>query len=147
MQHRNTASSLTLNATSYELKLLLRGFLLPSILAFFFIYVIISIVDVERNGIYNSIPSSIILAATAIVSLKLLFYTKLEKIEIRRLRFIFLALICWLMGELIYIYYQAFLGIADPYPSVAVLFYLSATGFLPVYLFQYSLYEEKYFKK
>ncbi|TVP41143.1 hypothetical protein NARC_40106 [Candidatus Nitrosocosmicus arcticus] len=49
-----------------------------------------------------------ILAAGAIVSLKLLFYTRLEKIEIRRFRFIFLALICWLIGELIYVYYQAF---------------------------------------
>ena len=135
MQHRNTASSLILNATSYELKLLVRGILLPSILVFFFIYVIISIVDVERNGNYNSIPSSIILAAGAIVSLKLLFYTKLEKIEIRRFRFIFLALICWLIGELMYVYYQAFLGIADPYPSIADLFYLSATGFLSVHLF------------
>jgi hypothetical protein len=70
-----------------------------------------------------------------IVSLKLLFHTKLEKIEIHRFRFIFVTLICWLIGELIYVYYQFFLGIAVPYPSIADIFYLSATVFLSFHLF------------
>lgn len=135
MQESSIARSKILNATSYELKLLLRGILLPACLISFFTYVIISLIDVDRNGFFNSIPSSVILLVGTIISLKLLFHTKLEKIEIHRFRFIFAALICWLIGELIYVYYQSFLGIALPYPSIADLFYLSATVFLSFHLF------------
>jgi hypothetical protein len=142
MRHRSSARSRILDAASYELKLLVRGILLPASLALFFIYVIISIVDVERSGFLNSVPSSIVLAAGTVVSFKLLFYTKLEKIEIHRFRFIFLSLICWLIGELIYVYHQAFLGIAVPYPSIADIFYLSATVFL-----SFHLYSILYLKK
>lgn len=142
MQNRSSARSTILNATSYELRLLLRGILLPASLVLFFIYIIISIVDVERSGFFNGVPSSIVLAMGTVVSLKLLFYTKLEKIEIRRFRFIFLSLICWLIGELIYVYHQAFLGIAVPYPSVADIFYLPANVFL-----SFHLYSILYLKK
>jgi hypothetical protein len=142
MQNRSSARWTILNATSYELRLLLRGILLPVFLALFFIYAIISIVDVERNGYFNSIPSSIVLGAGTVVSCKLLFYTKLEKIEVRRFKFIFLSLICWLIGELIYTFHQTFLGIAVPYPSVADVFYLSATVFL-----SFHLYSILFFKK
>jgi hypothetical protein len=124
-----------LNSTSYELKLLLRGILIPAFLISFFTYIIISIIDVERSGYYNSIPSSVILSLGTLIVLKLLFYTKLEKIEINRFRLIFLSLICWLIGELIYVYQQVFLGIAVPYPSIADIFYLSATVFLSFHLF------------
>ena len=135
MQDHSTARSRILNATSYELRLLLRGILLPASLIAFFAYIIISLIDVERTGIFNSIPSSIILIMGTIISLKLLFHTKLEKMEIRRFRFIFLSLICWLIGELIYVYHQTFLGIAVPYPSIADIFYLSATVFLSFHLY------------
>lgn len=135
MRERGTERSKILSATSYELKLLLRGILLPACLVSFFTYVIISLIDVERNGFFNSIPSAVILSGGTIISLKLLFHTKLEKIEIHRFRFIFAALICWLIGELIYVYYQSFLGIALPYPSIADIFYLSATVFLSFHLF------------
>jgi len=116
----------------------------------FFTYVIISIIDVERTGIYNSIPSSIILSIGTIVSLKLLFYTKLERIELRRFRLIFLTIICWTIGELIYVYHQAFLRIAVPYPSIADIFYLSATIFLSFHLYSIlhlrkSILKTKYF--
>lgn len=106
MQRRNTVKSTILNATSHELKLLLRGILFPASLAFFFIYVIISIIDIERTGFFNSIPSSIILAIGTVVSLKL------------------------------------FLAIAVPYPSIADIFYLSATVFL-----SFHLYNTLYIKK
>ena len=82
MQDRSTVRAKILNTTSYELKLLLRGILLPAFLMSFFTYIIISIIDVERSGLYNSIPSSVILSIGTLISLKLLFYTKLEKMEI-----------------------------------------------------------------
>jgi hypothetical protein len=135
MQDPGTIRSRILSATSYELKLLLLGFLVPASIISFFTYVIISLVDVERSGFFNSIPSSVILSIGTVISLRLLFHTILEKIEIRRFRFIFLALICWLIGELIYVYYQTVLGIAVPYPSIADIFYLSATVFLSFHLF------------
>ena len=135
MQDPGTIRSRILTATSYELKLLLLGFLVPASLISFFTYVIISLVDVERSGFFNSIPSSVILSIGTVISLNLLFRTILEKIEIRRFRFIFLALICWLIGELIYVYYQSVLGIALPYPSIADIFYLSATVFLSFHLY------------
>ena len=129
MKDLSAARSKILSATSYELNLLLRGILLPASLVIFFAYVMISIIDVERTGFYNSIPSSIILAIGTIVLVKLLVHTKLEKIEIRRFKFIFISLICWLVGELIYVYYQAYLGIAVPYPSIADIFYLQPCSF------------------
>src|SRR5262245_37586971 len=142
MHNRSSARWTILNAKSYELRLLLRGILLPVFLALFFVYAIISIIDVERTGYFNSIPSSIVLGAGTVVSCKLLFYTKLEKIEVRRFKFIFLSLICWLIGELIYSFHQTFLGVAVPYPSVADVFYLSATVFL-----SFHLYSILFFKK
>lgn len=142
MQNSSTVRSKILNATSYEFKLLLRGILLPACIISFFTYVTIALIDTERSGYYNSIPSAVILSFGTIILLKLLFQTKLEKTEIRRFRFIFLSLICWLIGELIYVYHQAFLGIAVPYPSVADIFYLSATVFL-----SFHLYNILFFKK
>jgi hypothetical protein len=135
MWRQNTARSRIFNATSYEHKLLVLGFLLPALLALFFVYIIISIMDVERSGIYNSVPSAIVLVVGTVVSLKLLFFTKLEKIEFRRFRFVFLSMMCWLAGEVIYAYHQAFLGVAVPYPSIADAFYLSATLFLSIHLY------------
>ena len=116
---------------------------MPACVISFFTYVIITIIDTERSGYYNSIPSAVILILGTIISLKLLFQTKLEKIEIRRFRFIFLSLICWLIGELIYVYHQSFLGIALPYPSLADVFYLSATIFLSLYLYNILLFKKK----
>ena len=142
MQNSSTVRSKILNATSYEFKLLLRGILLPACIISFFTYVTIALIDTERSGYYNSIPSAVILSFGTIILLKLLFQTKLEKTEIRRFRFIFLSLICWLIGELIYVYHQAFSGIAVPYPSVADIFYLSATVFL-----SFHLYNILFFKK
>jgi hypothetical protein len=142
MQDSNAVRSKILSATSYEFKLLLRGILLPACVISFFTYVIITIIDTERSGYYNSIPSAVILNLGTIISLKLLFQTKLEKIEIQRFRFIFLSLICWLIGELIYVYHQSFLGIAVPYPSVADVFYLSATVFLSFYLYSILLFKK-----
>lgn len=139
MHDRSTVRSKILSATSYEFKLLLRGILLPACVISFFTYIIISLIDIERSGYYNSIPSSVILSLGTIISLKLLFQTRLEKIEIRRFRFIFLLLICWLIGELIYVYQQSFLGIALPYPSIADIFYLSGTIFLSFHLYSILL--------
>lgn len=150
MERQSLARSKILNATSYEQRLLVRGILLPMSLALFFAYIMISIVDLERSGFYNGMPSSFILAVGTVLSLRLLFYTKLEKIEIRRFRFIFLSMICWLIGELMYVYYQAFLGIALPYPSIADVFYLSANIFFAIHLYSVlhlkkSIFENKTF--
>jgi hypothetical protein len=142
MQNSSTVRSKILSATSYEFKLLLRGILLPTCIISFLTYVTIALIDSERSGYYNSIPSAVILSFGTIISLKLLFQTKLEKIEIRRFRFIFLSLICWLIGELIYVYHQAFLGVAVPYPSIADIFYLSATIFLSFYLYSILLFKK-----
>ncbi|HKG70854.1 MAG TPA: hypothetical protein VKA87_03090, partial [Nitrososphaeraceae archaeon] len=135
MQDHSTATSNILLVMSYELKLLLRGFLLPACLVVFFADIIISLIDVERSGSFNTIPSSVMLIVGTIIMLKLLLYTKLEKTEIHRFRFIFLTLIFWLVGALIYVYYQFFAGIPAPFPSIADLFYLTAAAFLSFHLF------------
>ena len=135
MQDHSTATSNILLVTSYELKLLLRGFLLPACLVVFFADIIISLVDVERSGSFNTIPSSVMLIVGTIIMLKLLLYTRLEKTEIHRFRFIFLTLIFWLVGALIYVYYQFFVGIPAPFPSIADLFYLTAAASLSFHLF------------
>jgi hypothetical protein len=95
---------------------------------------------------FNSIPSSVILSIGAIISFKLLFYTKLEKMEIHRFRFIFFSIISWLIGELIYVYHQSFLGIALPYPSIADIFYLSVTVFLSFHLYNVLLLKRNIIK-
>jgi hypothetical protein len=135
VQDHSTATSNILLVTSYELKLLLRGFLLPACLVVFFADIIISLVDVERSGSFNTIPSSVMLIVGTIIMLKLLLYTRLEKTEIHRFRFIFLTLICLSIGGLIYVYYQFFAGIPAPFPSIADFFYLPAAVFLSFHLF------------
>jgi hypothetical protein len=89
MQDLNTASSKILFVTSYELKLLLRGFLLPACLGALLAYIIIFFIDVERSGPFNTIPMTVVPVVGTIIVLKLLLYTKLEKTEIHRFRFIF----------------------------------------------------------
>ena len=135
MSRPSSASRKFLMLLLMRLRLLLRGTLVPACLMSFFIYIIISIIDTERTGIYNSIPTSIILSIGTVIVLKLLFYTKLEQIEIRRYSLIFLTIICWTIGELIYVYYQTFAGIVFSYPSIADIFYLSATVFLSFHLY------------
>ena len=135
MQDLRTATSKILLVTSYELKLLLRGFLLPACLVAFLAYIIIFFIDVERSGSFNTIPMAVMLIVGTIIMLKLLLYTRLEKTEIHRFRFIFLALIFWLVGSLIYVYYQFFAGIAAPFPSIADLFYVPGAVFLSFHLF------------
>ena len=135
MQDLRTATSKILLVTSYELKLLLRGFLLPACLGAFLAYIIIFFIDVERSGSFNTIPMAVMLIVGTIIMLKLLLYTRLEKTEIHRFRFIFLALIFWLVGSLIYVYYQFFAGIAAPFPSIADLFYVPGAVFLSFHLF------------
>ena len=135
MQDDNTAASKILIVTSYELKLLLRGFLLPACLGAFLAYIIIFFIDVERSGSFNTIPMTVVPIVGTIIVLKLLLYTKLEKTEIHRFRFIFLTLICLSIGGLIYVYYQFFAGIPAPFPSIADLFYLPAAVFLSFHLF------------
>jgi hypothetical protein len=135
MQDDSTAASKILIVTSYELKLLLRGFLLPACLGAFLAYIIIFFIDVERSGAFNTIPMSVVPIVGTIIVLKLLLYTRLEKTEIHRFRFIFLTLICLSIGGLIYVYYQFFAGIPAPFPSIADFFYLSAAVFLSFHLF------------
>lgn len=135
MQDLRTATSKILLVTSYELKLLLRGFLLPACLGAFLAYIIIFFIDVERSGSFNTIPMAVMLIVGTIIMLKLLLYTRLEKTEIHRFRFIFLALIFWLVGSLIYVYYQFFAGIPAPFPSIADLFYVPGAAFLSFHLF------------
>ena len=84
MQDSSTVRSKILGATSYEFKLLLRGILLPACIISFFTYVIITIIDTERSGYYNSIPSAVILILGTIISLKLLIkklVTIIESVE------------------------------------------------------------------
>lgn len=135
MQDLSTATSKILLVTSYELKLLLRGFLLPACLGAFLAYIIIFFIDVERSGAFNTIPMSVVPIVGTIIVLKLLVYTRLEKTEIHRFRFIFLTLICLSIGGLIYVYYQFFAGIPAPFPSIADFFYLPAAVFLSFHLF------------
>jgi hypothetical protein len=135
MQDLRTATSNILLVTSYELKLLLRGFLLPACLGAFLAYIIIFFIDVERSGAFNTIPMSVVPIVGIIIVLKLLLYTRLEKTEIHRFRFIFLALICLSIGSLIYVYYQFFAGIPAPFPSIADLFYVPGAAFLSFHLF------------
>lgn len=135
MQDDNTAASKILLVTSYELKLLLRGFLLPACLGAFLAYIIIFFIDVERSGAFNTIPMTVVPIVGTIIVLKLLLYTRLEKTEIHRFIFIFLTLICLSIGGLIYVYYQFFAGIPAPFPSIADFFYLPAAVFLSFHLF------------
>ena len=93
MQDLNTASSKILLITSYELKLLLRGFLLTACLGAFLAYIIIFFIDVERSGAFNTIPMTVVPIVGTIIVLKLRLYTKLEKKEIHIFRFIFLKII------------------------------------------------------
>jgi hypothetical protein len=75
-------------------------------------------------SLLNGLPGVVILTTSAMVAVKLLFFTKLEKSELRRFGSILLGTFCFLIGEILYFYQQYFLRINVPYPSVADVPYL-----------------------
>ena len=82
----------------------------------------------------NSVPGVIILSAGAILVMKLLFYTKLDGSEIRKFWGLLVGILCWLVGDSLYFYQQAFLQIAIPYPSIADVPYLLSILFISYFL-------------
>lgn len=74
----------------------------------------------------NGLPGVVILTASVIAVIKLLFFTKLEKSEIHKFGSLLLGTFCFLIGEILYFYQQYFLQINIPYPSVADVPYLLA---------------------
>lgn len=74
----------------------------------------------------NGLPGVVILTASVIAAVKLLFFTKMEKSEIYKFGPLLLGTFCFLIGEILYFYHQYFLEINIPYPSVADIPYLTA---------------------
>ena len=85
-------------------------------------------------SLLNGIPGVTILSAGAIMVVKLLFHTRLEGPEIRKFWSLLLGILCYLVGESLYFYQQAFLQITVPYPSVADGPYLLANLFISYFL-------------
>jgi len=86
-------------------------------------------------SLLNGLPGVIILSGSAIVVMKLLFYTKLERSEIHKFSSLLLGIFCFLIGETLYFYQQYFLQITIPYPSVAEVPYLLGSLFFSYFLF------------
>ena len=82
----------------------------------------------------NGLPGVVILTASVIAVVKLLFFTRLEKSEIHKFGSLLLGTFCFLIGEILYFYQQYFLQINIPYPSVADIPYLLASSLFSYFL-------------
>ena len=134
--------------TKNEFKRFLTKILVPSIFVILFVYVIISFTDPDDSLSYNSFPTAFILGIGSIISIKIFFYTILEKHEIKKLVAASLFIIISFVAEIIYVYQQFVLEISVPYPSYADILYLSTNLFLSYHLISsiISLKREKNLK-
>ena len=134
--------------TRNEFKQFLTKILFPSIFFILFVYVIISLADPDNSLSYTSFPTAFILGIGSIISIKVLFYTILERHEIKKLVAASLFVIIQFVAEIMYVYQQFILGISVPYPSYADILYLSTNLFLSYHLISsiISLKREKNLK-
>lgn len=111
----------------------LQGLIMPACVVIVLFYII---ANFHSNifSLLNGIPGVTILSAGAIMVVKLLFHTGLEGSEIRKFWSLLLGILCYLVGESLYFYQQAFLQITVPYPSVADGPYLLANLFISYFL-------------
>lgn len=111
----------------------LQGLIMPACIVIVLFYMI---ANFHSNifSLLNGIPGVTILSAGAILVIKLLFHTTLDGSEIRKFWSLLLGILCYLVGESLYFYQQAFLQITVPYPSVADGPYLLANLFISYFL-------------
>ena len=128
----------TRNKILFEARSVFKMFLgvvfLPSIIVMFLVYFAISFIDPNNTLSYNSFPTAFILGVGSIISFKVLFYTRLERHEIKKLVAASLFIIITFFAEILYVYQQFVLEISVPYPSFADILYLSANLFLAYHI-------------
>ena len=112
----------------------LLALVVPSCISILLFY-IVAYFHSDIFSLLNGLPGVIILSGSAIVVMKLLFYTKLERSEIHKFSSLLLGIFCFLIGETLYFYQQYFLQISIPYPSVAEVPYLLGSLFFSYFLF------------
>ena len=112
----------------------LLALVLPTCISILLFY-IVAYFHSDIFSLLNGLPGVIILSGSAIVVMKLLFYTKLERSEIHKFSSLLLGIFCFLIGETLYFYQQYFLQISIPYPSVAEVPYLLGSLFFSYFLF------------
>jgi hypothetical protein len=117
-----------------QAKFTLQAIIMPSCISILLFY-IVAYFHPDIFSLLNGLPGVVILSASAIVVMKLLFYTNLERSEIHKFGSLLLGILCFLIGETLYFYQQYFLQIEIPYPSVADVPYLLATLFFSYFLF------------
>jgi hypothetical protein len=111
----------------------LQPIIFPSCIFILFYYIVTPYLHSDFL-LLNGLPGVVILAASLMVIVKLLLYTKLEKSETRKFGSLLLGTFCFLIGEILYFYQQYFLQINIPYPSVADVPYLLANLFFSYFL-------------
>ena len=148
LRHGNKVRDELILETRNKFKQFLTKILFPSITFFVLIHLIISLTDPDNSLSYDSFPTAFILAIGSIISIKVLFYTRLERHEIKKLIGASLFIIISFVGEIIYVYQQFVLEISIPYPSIADILYLSSNLFLIYHLMTslISLKEDKHIK-
>lgn len=103
----------------------LQAIIVPSCITILLFYIITY--SYSEISLLNGLPGVVILTASTIAIVKLLFFTKLEKSELHKFGSLLIGTFCFLIGEILYFYQQYFLQINIPYPSVADVPYLLAS--------------------
>jgi len=112
------------NRVKTQARFTLQSIIVPSCISILLFYIVTYFYS--DISLLNGLPGVVILTASVIAIVKLLFYTKLEKSEIHKFGSLMLGIFCFLIGEILYFYHQYFLQINIPYPSVADVPYLLA---------------------
>jgi len=111
----------------------MRKILIPLVFIVIFVYIIISLFDTSDR--FSTFPTLFLLGIGSFFSIKVLFYTTLQRHERKKLIAVSFFLFLNFIGDIIYVYEQFILGISLPYPSNSDIFYLSSNLFLAYHLF------------
>jgi hypothetical protein len=117
------------------MKYLFFGFIIAIAISIMFIHIILFIIDGDR---YIGTTSAVLLGSSTCISLFIILSNP-RKIEVQKIKLIFVGVTLWFLGEFSYTYYQIVLDADAPYPGVGEIFYVA--GYVPLILFTYRSFK------
>lgn len=118
-----------------DLKILLIILIILSIISSILIYVLTSTFNLELQFIFSNWIIDISAGLALISLLILILRERIRKSEAKKYVSLFIGILLWFSGEIVYTYYQTVLKIDIPYPSYADILWLLGYIFVGYYLY------------
>ena len=118
-----------------DLKMLLIILIILSIISSILIYVLTSTFNLELQFMFSNLIIDISAGLALISLLILILRERIRKSEAKKYVSLFIGILLWFSGEIVYTYYQTVLKIDLPYPSYADILWLLGYIFIGYYLY------------